>query len=94
LEVATIEAFVRDRAFAWIDDELDERDTKRMQRSRAPATLLVRIDPPRASKNAHVDTLRDVPNTRVLLRGSQPRGDQRGLGANDSMVKHRHSPRS
>jgi hypothetical protein len=59
---SAIEAFVRDRAFAWIDDELDERDEARA-RSRASATLLVRIDPAIGLEDEHVDTLEAFADT-------------------------------
>jgi HAD domain in Swiss Army Knife RNA repair proteins len=53
-----IEAFVGERAFAWIDDELGPADLARAGR-RSALTLLVRIDGSRGLDDAHVDQLEE-----------------------------------
>ena len=51
-----IEAFVGDRAFAWIDDELGEDDFERAAR-RSAATLLVRVEGTHGLADRHVQKL-------------------------------------
>ena len=51
-----IEAFARDRPFAWIDDELGRDDYARAARHPAP-TLLVRIDGTCGLEEVHVEQL-------------------------------------
>jgi hypothetical protein len=51
-----IDAFVGDRPFAWIDDELDETDL-RIGRARETPSLLVRIDAAVGLDDAHVASL-------------------------------------
>jgi HAD domain in Swiss Army Knife RNA repair proteins len=51
-----IEAFVGDRPFAWIDDELGRADLARAGR-RAVPTLLVRVEGTRGLADAHVEQL-------------------------------------
>jgi hypothetical protein len=51
-----IEAFVGDRAFAWIDDEIGSGDLARARRREAP-TLLVRVEGTRGLQATHVEQL-------------------------------------
>jgi hypothetical protein len=51
-----IEAFVRERPFAWIDDEIGRDDFARAERHSAPA-LLVWIEGTRGLRDAHVEQL-------------------------------------
>jgi hypothetical protein len=51
-----IEAFVGDRPFAWIDDELGHADLARAGR-RSPPTMLVRIEGTHGLTNLHVEQL-------------------------------------
>ena len=51
-----IDAFVADRPFAWIDDELGRADFARAER-RSSATLLVRIEGTTGLAAAHVEQL-------------------------------------
>ncbi len=51
-----IEAFVGDRPFAWIDDEIGRDDLARARRRTAP-TMLVKVDGTRGLAEAHVEQL-------------------------------------
>jgi hypothetical protein len=51
-----IEAFVGDRPFAWLDDEIRRDDLARAERRRVP-TLLVRVEGTHGLQDAHVAQL-------------------------------------
>jgi hypothetical protein len=57
-----IEAFVGDRPFAWIDDEIGREDLARAGRRQIP-TLLVRIEGSRGLADSHVEQLEDFAET-------------------------------
>ena len=57
-----IEAFVGDRPFAWIDDEVGQADLARAGR-RSALTLLVRIGGSRGLVDSHVQQLEDFAET-------------------------------
>jgi hypothetical protein len=57
-----IEAFVEDRPFAWVDDELGRADLARAGRRSAP-TLLVRIEGMHGLDDVHVVQLERFADT-------------------------------
>jgi hypothetical protein len=56
------EAFVADRPFAWIDDEVGQADLARAGRRQIP-TLLVRIEGSHGLTDSHVEQLEDFAET-------------------------------
>ncbi len=57
-----IEAFVGDRSFAWIDDELGQDDLARARRRSSP-TMLVRVEGTRGLNATHVEQLETFAET-------------------------------
>ena len=55
-KLAAVRRWVRDRPFAWIDDELGQ-DVHDWSRGRSPATLLIDADPCVGMTTGHVDEL-------------------------------------